>query len=135
MTTETEELVLKIAEDEGLALYKALKGKKDFSEFKLAEKLDRDINITRRILYSLHAHNLATFIKKKDQKKGWYIYYWTFSESEASRLVAKYKKNPEIKKERTNTYFCNNKCGIVDFEEAFDTNFKCGECGEVLEQN
>ena len=137
---EIEMLIRDIAEEEGVRLYLALRKKKDFSEFKLAEKIDADINKTRNLLYKLHNFNLASFIKKKDRKKGWYIYYWTFNKEEAKRLSEKLRKNKsellkmELSQEREKSFFmCKNKCGRIEFEEAFDNNYKCPECGEMLE--
>lgn len=133
--TETEQIVMELAHEEGLLLYRALKGKKDFSEFKLAEKIDKDINATRRILYTLHSHSLASFVKKKDQKKGWYIYYWTFDERHAKLLFDRSTHKKANARIENATYSCKNKCGKLEFEEAFDSGYKCPECGEMLIEN
>ncbi len=135
-----EEAVMEIAGLEGVLLYRALRGKKDFSEFKLAEKIDKDINATRNILYKLHNYNLANFIRKKDMKKGWYIYYWTFNGREAKRVYENLRKNKKeiienkISSEKRGSFFvCSNGCQRAEFEEAFDANFKCPECGGILD--
>ena len=137
---EIEMLIREIAEDEGVKLYLALRKKKDYSEFKLAEKIDADINKTRNLLYKLHNFNLASFIKKKDQKKGWYIYYWTFNDEEAKRLSEKFRKNKsellklQLSQEKEKSFFmCKNRCRRIEFEDAVENNYKCPECGEMLE--
>ena len=62
-----------------ISLVRSLKNKKNVSEFKIAETLKQEVNITRNMLYRLYDANLVTFIRKKDKVKGWYIYYWTFN--------------------------------------------------------
>jgi len=52
-------------------------GKKDVNEFLIARKMELTINQIRNILYKLSAEGLVSFIRKKDKRKGWYIYYWT----------------------------------------------------------
>ena len=52
-------------------------GKKDVNEFLIAKKMELTINQVRNILYRLSADGLVSFIRKKDKRKGWYIYYWT----------------------------------------------------------
>ena len=56
-----------------------LTGKKDINEFNIAKKLNLTINQTRNILYRLSDYGLVSFIRKKDKRKGWYIYFWTLN--------------------------------------------------------
>jgi len=70
-----EETVANTIGQDTVALVNALKNKKDVSEFKLADALKKDINETRNMLYKLYNENLVSSIKKKDKKKGWYVYY------------------------------------------------------------
>ena len=53
--------------------------KKDLNEFLIAKKLGLTINQTRNILYKLSDYGLVSFIRKKDKRKGWYIYFWTLN--------------------------------------------------------
>src|SRR3989344_5440571 len=52
--------------------------KKHINEFIVAKKLELTINQTRNILYKLSDEGLVSSIRKKDKKKGWYTYFWTF---------------------------------------------------------
>lgn len=122
-----------------LPIVKAMKGRKNFSEFKLADKVNREVNSTRNSLYKLYGLNLASFIRKKDKKKGWYIYYWTLLPGNAPHLIKMLKAQKEdiiserLKKEQAGDYFkCKNKCIRLDFEKTFEFEFKCPECGELL---
>lgn len=140
MRREAELAAEELAGEKGVILYKALRARRNFSEFKLADKIDMDINETRSTLYRLHSQNLVSFVKKKDKKKGWYIYYWTFNEREAKRVWEKIKKSKrdelkeKIKREGRNGFFsCRNRCGRMEFEEAYDANFRCPECGSIMD--
>src|SRR3989338_11520661 len=54
-----------------------LSSKKPVNEFTIAEKLGLTINQTRNIIYKLSDFGLVSFTRKKDKRKGWYIYFWT----------------------------------------------------------
>ena len=116
-----------------------LQGKQDYSEFKLADALGKELNATRNLLYKLHSLNLASFIKKKDNKIGWYIYYWTFHEAKVSSFLLNQKKSKiESLRERSASegrggfYSCLGKCARLDFDNAFEFSFRCPECGELM---
>ena len=95
--------------------------------------------MTRNMLYRLYDSNLVSFIRKKDKKKGWYIYYWTFNTKNIKHILKDIKKKKlERLKERLNRekgvdfYTCGNGCIRLDFEQATDFEFKCPECGSLL---
>ena len=75
--TPIDILVSELVGEEVIPLVRELKNKKNVSEFKLAEKLKKEVNVARNMLYRLHEANLVTFTRKKDKVKGGYIYYWT----------------------------------------------------------
>lgn len=136
-----EEVVAEVAGEDVVPLVKALCDKKDFSEFKLAEKVGKEINQARNMLYRLYHSNLVSFIRKKDKKKGWYIYYWTFKPEVIKPLLKNMRKNQLNKlKERLKNeinsqfYVCPNKCTRLDFERATEFEFKCPECGALVNQ-
>ena len=81
LDTETvADLVEEIAGKDVIELVELIKGKEHVSEFKIADKLGVTVNQVRNMLYRLYSYNLVSFIRKKDKKKGWYIYYWTFDQ-------------------------------------------------------
>lgn len=135
------EVVTEVAGEDVLPLVKALGNKKNVSEFKLADAIDQEINLTRNMLYRLYDHHLVTFIRKKDKKKGWYIYYWTFNSKRVKELAQNLKKlklerlKERLDRERsTNFFLCANKCVRLDFDQATEFEYKCPECGEILHQ-
>ena len=134
-----EEVVKELVGDEALDIIFYLRGKTRISEFIIAEELDLEIHKTRNILYRLLEHNIVTFMRKKDKIKGWYICYWDFNESLVPYLSEKIASQKVDKlKERLNReqggqfYMCKNACVRMDFEKAIEFNFKCPECGEIM---
>jgi transcription initiation factor TFIIE subunit alpha len=135
------EVIREVAGEDVLPLVRALKNKKNVSEFKLADSIKKEINLTRNMLYRLYDQHLVTFIRKKDKKKGWYIYYWTFNPKRVKELVANLKKQKverlkeRLAREKSNNFFvCANKCMRLDFDQATEFEYKCPECGEMLHQ-
>jgi transcription initiation factor TFIIE subunit alpha len=93
------------------------------------------------MLYRLYQANLVSFIRRKDKKKGWYIYYWTFRPKNIKYLVVDLRKRKldalkdRAKRENENQfYICSNRCLRLSFDQAFDFEFKCPECGEIMDQ-
>ncbi|MBU2639670.1 MAG: hypothetical protein KKG75_03100 [Nanoarchaeota archaeon] len=144
MVIDTEivkELVGEIAGKDVIDLVELIKGKEDVSEFKIAEKLGITVNQVRNMLYRLYSFNLVSFTRKKDQKKGWYIYYWTFHERKGYELFVKLKKEKlqvlkeRFESEKTGSYFiCPNECVRLGLEAAMEHDFKCPDCGQLLQQ-
>jgi len=111
------------------------------SEFLIAESLKLPINAIRNALYRLQENNLVTFTRKKDKRKGWYIYYWTFNQPQAVSTIQKMKENrienlkKRLEKEDSSIFYtCNSKCLRIKFEHALENNFKCPECSKVLKE-
>ncbi|PIN75903.1 hypothetical protein COV18_01850 [Candidatus Woesearchaeota archaeon CG10_big_fil_rev_8_21_14_0_10_37_12] len=135
-----EELVSELAGQDVVPLVEALRNKSNVSELKLAEQLKREINTIRNMLYRLYEHNLVSFTRKKDKKKGWYIYYWTLNSNRVKDLIAEVKKQKIHRlqerldrEQQTQFYSCSEKCVRLDFEESHDHGFKCPECGTLLD--
>ncbi len=135
-----DDVVSEVAGADVIPLVKALRNKSNVSEFKLADQIKREINLTRNMLYRLYDNNLVSFIRKKDKKKGWYIYYWTFNQKRIKDLLRDSKKRrlekltERLTREKTTQfYMCASKCLRLDFEQSHDFNFKCPECGLLLD--
>jgi transcription initiation factor TFIIE subunit alpha len=112
--------------------------KKDVNEFLIAKKLNLTINQTRNILYKLSDNGLVSFIRKKDKKKGWYIYFWTLDNYQSLILLENNLKvdieklENELKSRMENRYFVCNICSIEVTEDvALNNNFVCTECEQV----
>ena len=136
---EIEDMLMAIGGQEALDVFKLLNGKKDVSEFVLADKLKLTINQIRTILYKFEKYNLITSIRKKDNTKGWYVYYFTFEEGKAFDAIRQYKVKEleklkiQLERESTHQFFsCPKKCTRLTFEAAMEHQFQCLECGQIM---
>ncbi len=134
-----EATISEAAGQDVLPLVAFLKNKKNISEFKIAEAIEREINETRNMLYRLHEVNLVSFTRKKDKQKGWYIYYWTYRPNMIKHLYTNLRKDrleklrERLDREKSSNFFmCSNQCIRLDFEQAMNFEFKCPECGEIM---
>ena len=135
------ETVGEIVGEDSLKVVEFLKDKKNISDFKIAEKVNSDIHEIRNILYRLYNHNLVSYYRKKDRQKGWYISYWTFNKKRVGDLmknlyfskIEKFSNRlEEEESNKGNIYLCPNACVRLNFEKATDVEFKCPECGSIL---
>jgi len=117
-----------------------LAGKKNVNEFSIAKNLELTINQTRNILYKLSDFGLVSFIRKKDKRKGWYIYFWTLDTHQAlSLLDENLTKRIDILKNQLKNrtegrhYICTTCTIEVTEENALLNDFACPECEEVYE--
>jgi transcription initiation factor TFIIE subunit alpha len=134
-----QEATTELVGEEALAVVQYLRGKQNVSEFIVAEDLDIEIHRCRNILYRAFEQQLASFKRKKDKKKGWYICYWNFNEENIPYLLEKIKKDKIVKlKERLSReesnqfYMCRNACVRMDFEKATEFDYHCPECHEIM---
>jgi transcription initiation factor TFIIE subunit alpha len=82
----------------------------------------------------------VSFARKKDEKKGWYIYSWSLNVPKAlERLKAMKEKEldnlgHQLKsRENKRFYRCPNECMGFNEESAMLQHFTCPECGSVLQ--
>lgn len=136
-----EEVVTELVGEEALPIIFYLKGKEKVSEFIVAEELDLEIHRTRHLLYKLYEKSIVSFERKKDKIKGWYICYWDFNEGMMPELALKIRKNnidklkSRLEREKSNMfYMCKNACARMTFDQSVEYNFKCPECGEIMQE-
>ena len=101
------------------------------------------LNTVRKTLYKLYSSKLAQFRRIRDKTTGWFIYYWWHEFDLLEEILIEKKKLVQQKlRERLhfeeNNYFflcknCENAKIKFKFEEAFDLNFRCPDCGGPLE--
>ncbi|MDD5191733.1 MAG: hypothetical protein PHH54_03595 [Candidatus Nanoarchaeia archaeon] len=115
-------------------------GKKDVNEFLIAKKLGLTINQTRNILYKLSDFGLVSFIRKKDKRKGWYIYFWTLNITKSLDLLEQKLREElgrhevQLKSRKEKRYYLCKTCNIEVTEEgALLNDFICSECEEVYQ--
>lgn len=135
-----KKIVEKTAGPTAVRIVDLLYDKRDINEFLIAKKLELTINQTRNLLYRLSHLGILSSIRKKDKRKGWYIYFWTFNvlrslevlEENISAEIQAMKTELTIRQQKR-SYKCKV-CGReVNEENALINNFICHECGEVFE--
>jgi transcription initiation factor TFIIE subunit alpha len=121
-------------------IVKSLKRRKEVSEVELAKKFDGDVNFTRSLLYRMHAKSFVGFARKKDERLGWYVYYWFLKYDTIYGHFFKlhHEKIGNLQRvldrERETIYFeCPEKCMRLDFHMGTEYSFKCPECGTLME--
>ena len=131
-------LVEDIAGEGNGRIVEMLFNKKDVNEFLIAKKMDLTINQVRNILYKLSNFGLVSFIRKKDQKKGWYIYYWTLNNEKSLALIQNYMRKKidaleeQLNNRETKRYYTCPYCHIeVSEDVALENGFSCDECAEI----
>ncbi|MBI2137909.1 hypothetical protein HYU12_05360 [Candidatus Woesearchaeota archaeon] len=141
-TKLTETVVTESIGQEAIPVVEYLKGKKNISEFTIAQNIKYEVGQVRRMLYALQNRNLVTYFRKKDREKGWYISYWTLNQGGVPELALAMKRNKlqelreRLKKEEENKgmfYICPSFCTRMEFERATEAEFKCPECGKPLQ--
>jgi transcription initiation factor TFIIE subunit alpha len=101
------------------------------------------LNTVRKTLYKLYSEKLAQFRRIRDKSTGWFIYYW-WAEFDLLEPILLEKKQTLMRKlrdrlqyEEDNYFFICKGCGSSNikyrFDEAFELNFRCPECGNPLE--
>jgi transcription initiation factor TFIIE subunit alpha len=137
-----DEVIIQVLGESGLKMVGLIKEKENVSEFDIAKKLKKDIKVVRKMLYLLYNENLVSFTRKKDKQKGWYIYYWTLV-IESVRFVYLKKRREhlvrlteELNRETNKVFFqCPQECVRLDFDDSIEFEFRCPECGKLLEQD
>ena len=135
-----KEIIGEIAGKPAMEIVDSLVDKKDVNEFLIAKKLKLTINQTRNILYKLSNYRLVSFTRKKDKRKGWYIYFWTLDSLKSLELLEKKlsgelsQLEKQLKSRKVKRFYFCKICNIeVGEETALLNNFICPECGQVYE--
>lgn len=136
---QLKSVISMVAGEDAVPLAMFLKNKQDVSEFEIAESIGTGINTARSMLYKLHQENLVFSTRRIDEEKGWYIYYWSFRPEMIPKLSRqiKFSKLKELKDKlhkETNCvrFLCSNECVVLEFDHATNFDFRCPECGTVM---
>lgn len=123
-----------------LLLMRLLEKKENLNEFYIAKKTNLTINQVRNMLYELSSRGLVSFTRKKDKRKGWFIYYWTLNKIKCLNFVENLMKKEieelksELEKRKNSRYYYCKRCNKeITEEQALEENFICEECGGIYE--
>jgi transcription initiation factor TFIIE subunit alpha len=142
-----DEELMKVARlfggDDAVTVVNILKKKSEATDEMLANESTVRLNTVRKILYKLYDHGLVSCTRVRDEKTGWFIFYWklqmdqldAFIRSRKRRVLEKLKHKLDY--ETNHSFFICKKCGDVrvTFEEAMESSFRCSKCGGQLESS
>ena len=142
-----DEELIKIANlfggEEAVTIVKSLKKLGEGTDEIIANDCAIRLNTVRKVLYKLYDHGLVSCTRVRDEKTGWFIFYWrlqpdqldAFIRSRKKRTLDKLKQRLDF--ERNHTFFvCKTDVEVrVTFEEAMESSFKCGKCGNQLDSS
>ena len=144
MSVLDEELI-KIANlfggEEAVTVVKSLKKIGEATDEIIANDCGIRLNTVRKVLYKLYDHGLVSCTRVRDEKTGWFIFYWrlqpdqldAFIRSRKKRALDKLKQRLDFEKNHS-FFICKTDPEVrVTFEEAMETSFKCGKCGNQLD--
>jgi len=134
-----KEVVVHIVGAPGQELAPLLHSKKHVNEFNIAKKMDLTINQVRNLLYRIADHGLVSSERKKDNKKGWYTYFWKLDVLKSLRFLREKVNNKVeqtrnlIKSRESKKFYVCERCGVeVSEENALLYDFTCDECGDLF---
>lgn len=142
-----DEELIKIANlfggEEAVTVVKSLKKLGEGTDELIANDCAIRLNTVRKVLYKLYDHGLVSCTRVRDEKTGWFIFYWrlqpdqldAFIRSRKKRALDKLKQRLDF--ERDHSFFvCKTDSEIrVTFEEAMESSFKCAKCGNQLDSS
>ena len=108
----------------------------------LAEQLGIKINAIRRILNIMQGYGITNYYISKNTK-GWLSFAWYINTNKLApflEYVDSMEKDKSIISESCNDYFICQSCYksdkfIFTFDSAFESSFKCTNCGKRAEQD
>lgn len=128
-----------VAGEEGIEIIESM-GEDELTDEELTERVEFELNTTRRALYDLYEARLAMYDRSRNEETGWITYTWRLSLDNLQEAVRGQKREilenlkDRLKFEESNEFYtCPNKDGKWLFEDAMDLGFKCPECSESME--
>jgi transcription initiation factor TFIIE subunit alpha len=99
------------------------------------------LNNVRKVLYKLYDHGLVSCTRVRDEKTGWFIFYWRLQPDQLDAFIRSRKRRAldklqqRLEYERGHTFFvCKTDTDVrITFEEAMESSFKCSKCGNQLQ--
>jgi|TARA_Y100000310_G_scaffold328431_1_gene396552 transcription factor E len=135
-----EEIVVDVAGKQAEEMIDLLITPKYINEFIVAKKLDITVNQVRNMLYKLSDHGMASHIRKKDKRKGWYTYFWKIEILKSLELLRDILKKRiiqtehQIKNREIKVFYICKRCNVEFNEEnSLLQDFTCNECGNIFE--
>jgi len=145
LTTAERALLLELTEaicgPEAKEAMEIILSKGEATDEEVAKHIGLQINEVRTLLHRLFDARLLKYRRVRDEKIGWYTYYWRVTDESIEdvlrerkgRVVSRLKSR--LNYERNNTFYvcANRDIPRLTFDEAFNNMFRCPVCGSILE--
>lgn len=111
------------------------------SDEELAQELNLKVNDVRKLLYELSKQGFIAYTRITKGESRWYNYYW-YTDMDMLKQSVNRRMNEVIRvlnerlayEESQTFYMCPNDLSRYTFDEAFENNFRCIQCGfELIE--
>lgn len=137
---EFKSILVQIAGKHGFEVAEFLMENGEATGEEIANNTDISLKLVRKILYDFYDNRIVSYRRTHEDKSGWYVYYWRLEPDRALELLDE-KKRKLLQKiqerlvyERETMFFtCGNDCARIDFDNAFENDFKCPYCGDELQ--
>jgi len=132
-----------LGEEDAVRIVKSLAKLKEATDDAIANDSGVRLNIVRKVLYKLYDKTLVSCTRIRDEKTGWYIFYWKLQPEQLDAFVRSRKRRtldklrPRLEYEKSHSFFLCSKCGDVrlPFEDAIESAFRCPKCGGQFVQS
>jgi transcription initiation factor TFIIE subunit alpha len=140
----SDDLILKIVEtlagEGGRRIVEVLlNSQSGKSDEEIAQELNLRINDVRKTLYELSKHGFVAYIRVTKGDSRWHNYYWYTDKNMLKQSIDRRINevlrilNERLAYEESQTfYICPNDLIRYTFDEAFENNFRCIQCGSEL---
>jgi len=130
-----------IGGEDAVKIVSTLKKTDRLTDEQLSNKTEIRLNEVSKILYRLYAYSLVTCERLRDEKTGWFIFYWKLQPDQAEGFIQNQKRKILKKLESRldyelnhNFYYCMTEgCDRVTFEDAMEMFFRCPKCSKPLQ--
>lgn len=125
-----------LGEEDAVKIVRSLAKMKEATDEAIANDSGIRLNTVRKVLYKLYDKTLVSCTRVRDEKTGWYIFYWKLQPEQLDAFIRSRKKKTleklkaRLEYEKSHTFFICNKCGNIrlPFEEAIESAFRCPKC-------
>ncbi len=126
-----------LGEEDAVKIVRSLAKLREATDDVIANDSGVRLNVVRKVLYKLYDKTLVSCTRVRDEKTGWYIFYWKLQPDQLDAFIRSRKKRtldklrPRLEYEKSHSFFVCSKCGNVrlPFEEAIESAFRCPKCG------
>jgi transcription initiation factor TFIIE subunit alpha len=108
---------------------------RDMSDDELAKKTGIKPSEVRVVLNRLHNRGVFAYTRVRDKDSGWYSYIWKLDEGRLKDVggAVMVEETTQMAGKEGYRCACCSQQNVMEFSEAVDARFRCGNCGSCLE--